>query len=91
MAPCTAMSFTQWFTRSSPTVPCRPVRNATFNFVPTPSAELTSTGLRYPASWYIAPKLPISVSTPGVNVWRANFLMEETARSASSIFTPASR
>ena len=39
----------------------------------------------------MAPKLPISVSTPGVNVPRANFLMEETARSASSILTPASR
>ena len=44
-APCTAISLTQWFTRSSPTVSWRPVRNATFSLVPTPSAELTSTGL----------------------------------------------
>src|ERR1035437_5662001 len=35
------MSFTQWFTRSSPTVPCRPVRTATFIFVPPPSARRT--------------------------------------------------
>ena len=46
-APCTRMSLTQWFTRSAPTVSCRPVMNATFSFVPTPSALDTSTGSRY--------------------------------------------
>jgi hypothetical protein len=34
---------------------------------------------------------PMSVRTPRVNVWRASFLMDETARSASSMSTPASR
>ena len=37
-APCTRMSLTQWFTRSTPTVSCRFARKATFSFVPTPSA-----------------------------------------------------
>ena len=40
------MSLTQWFTRSAPIVSCRPVMNATFSFVPTPSALDTSTGSR---------------------------------------------
>ena len=40
------MSLTQWLTRSAPTVSCRPVMNATFSFVPTPSALDTSTGSR---------------------------------------------
>ena len=45
-APCTRMSLTQWLTRSAPTVSCRPVMNATFSLVPTPSALDTSTGSR---------------------------------------------
>ena len=32
------MSLTQWFTRSCPTVSCRPASIATLSFVPTPSA-----------------------------------------------------
>ena len=44
VAPCTAMSFTQWLTRSAPTVWCRPSSNATLSLVPTPSAELTRMG-----------------------------------------------
>ena len=43
-APCTRMSLTQWLTRSTPTVSWRPVMNATFSLVPTPSALETSTG-----------------------------------------------
>ena len=45
MAPCTAISFTQWFTRSAPTVWCSPNSKATFSLVPTPSAELTRIGI----------------------------------------------
>ena len=70
------MSFTQWLTRSSPTVSCRPVRNATLSLVPTPSAELTSTGRFQPESWKPAPKVPISVRTPRVNVVRADLRMD---------------
>ena len=44
MAPCTAMSLTQWFTRSAPTVWCSPSSKAIFSLVPTPSAELTRMG-----------------------------------------------
>ncbi len=42
------MSFTQWFTRSAPTVSCRFMAKAIFNFVPTPSTLATSTGSRIP-------------------------------------------
>ena len=42
------MSLTQWFTRSSPMVEWRPVRNASLILVPTPSAEETSTGIAKP-------------------------------------------
>jgi two-component system LytT family response regulator len=59
--------------------------------VPTPSAELTNTGLRKPENWNAAPNEPRSVNTPRVNVWRASFFIDETARSASSMSTPASR
>ncbi len=45
-APCTRMSLTQWFTRSTPTVSCRFAMKATFSLVPTPSALDTSTGSR---------------------------------------------
>src|SRR5205814_2274521 len=37
------MSFTPWFTRSSPTVSWIPTRAATSTLVPTPSVERTST------------------------------------------------
>src|SRR6476620_2811211 len=63
---------------------------ASFSFVPTPSAELTRTGFLYPESSKPAPKLPIPVRTPLVIVSWASFLIRETARSASSISTPAS-
>ena len=43
-APCTAMSFTQWFTRSAPTVWCRFISKAIFSLVPTPSTLETRTG-----------------------------------------------
>ena len=46
-APCTAMSLTQWFTRSAPTVWCIFMSNATLSLVPTPSTLETSTGSRY--------------------------------------------
>ena len=75
------MSLTQWFTRSCPTVSCRPVAKATLSLVPTPSAELTSTGFFQPASWKPAPNEPMSVRTPRVKVFRARRLMCDTARS----------
>ena len=43
-APCTAMSLTQWFTRSAPMVWCRFISKAIFSLVPTPSTLETSTG-----------------------------------------------
>ena len=42
--PATRMSFTQWFTRSRPTVSCMPAAIATLSLVPTPSMLLTRTG-----------------------------------------------
>jgi hypothetical protein len=42
------MSLTQWFTRSSPTVPWRPAMKATLSLVPTPSVLATNTGFRAP-------------------------------------------
>src|SRR5579871_510783 len=84
------MSLTQWLTRSSPMVSWRPAAKATFNFVPTPSLELTSTGCFQPDNKYPPPKLPISVRTCLVKVVRACLRISETARSASSMLTPAS-
>ena len=43
-APCTAMSLTQWFTRSAPMVWCSFISKAIFSLVPTPSTLETSTG-----------------------------------------------
>ena len=62
-APCTAMSLTQWFTRSAPTVWCRFISKAIFSLVPTPSTLETSTGSRY---FFLSmanrpPKPPISL------------------------------
>ena len=53
---------------------CRPVMNATFSFVPTPSALETSTGSvqRLLSSANSPPKEPISDNTAGVNVARAS-------------------
>jgi len=44
VAPCTAISFTQWLTRFHATIWCKPSSKATFSLVPTPSAELTGWG-----------------------------------------------
>src|SRR5665213_4296164 len=71
-------------------VSCRPVANAIFSLVPTPSTELTSTGCFIFGRAKQPPKDPISVRTPFVNVPRAILRIAETARSASSISTPAS-
>jgi len=47
-APSTAMSLTQWFTRSAPMVSCRvQSAKAILSLVPTPSTDDTSTGSRY--------------------------------------------
>ena len=61
------MSLTQWFTRSAPTVSCRFMAKAIFNFVPTPSTLATSTGSRIPEKFGAnsPPKPPIFPSTSG--------------------------
>ena len=46
-APCTAMSLTQWLTRSAPTVWWMPSSKAILSLVPTPSALETRTGCLY--------------------------------------------
>src|SRR4030042_3204143 len=66
--------------------------HATLSLVPTPSMDATRTGWRY---FEISrakkpPNLPISVSTPGVNVVLTMRLMRSTASSPASILTPAS-
>ena len=65
---------------------------AIFSFVPTPSAEATSTGDCMPgnAPSNIPPKLPISESVRALKVSRASFLIRSTAAFAASIETPAS-
>src|SRR5208283_1422796 len=91
-APCTAMSLTQWFTRSAPMVWCSFISNATFSLVPTPSTLETSTGSTY-FVLSIAnkpPKPPISLSTPRVKVLWARYLIRFLVRFARSISTPAS-
>ena len=60
------------------------------SLVPTPSAELIKTGRFQPASKYPPPKLPMSVKTCRLNVPRACLRINDTARSASSMLTPAS-
>ena len=64
------MSLTQWLTRSTPIVRCASVMNATFSFVPTPSALATRMGSFAPvvSSRNSPPNEPISDSTPAVNV-----------------------
>src|SRR5437868_15441815 len=86
------MSLTQWLTRSRPTVLCVPVMKAIFNFVPTPSADATSTGwLRLGnATSNIPPKLPISERVRALKVERASGLIFAVATFALSIETPAS-
>ena len=61
---------------------------ATLSFVPTPSVEATSTWPR-PGERKSPPKLPISLSTPGVRVPETAFLMDLRPRSISSMSTPA--
>ena len=87
------MSFTQWFTRSAPTVSCRPVMNATLSLVPTPSALDTSTGSRYRSrsSWNSPPNDPMSESTPAVNVAFASDLIRRTVSLPAAMSTPESR
>jgi hypothetical protein len=65
---------------------------ATFSFVPTPSAEATSTGSAMPgnAPSNIPPNVPISESVRALNVPRASRLIFSTAAFAASIDTPAS-
>jgi hypothetical protein len=64
-------------------------RNATFNLVPTPSAELMSTGFFQPEAVAGAEAADIGQHMAGEGIAR-RFLTEETARSASSMLTPAS-
>src|SRR3984957_9907502 len=91
-APCTAMSLTQWLTRSAPTVECRPISNAILSLVPTPSTLDTSTGSMYLVLSMAnrPPKPPISLSTPRVKVLCAKYLMRCFVRFARLISTPAS-
>ena len=65
--------------------------NATFSFVPTPSALETSTGSVHPpdAIENSPPNEPISDSTPGVNVPRAIDLIRRTVSLPASMSTPA--
>jgi hypothetical protein len=68
------------------------VANAALSFVPTPSADATSTGsARFGnAPSNMPPKLPISESVRWLNVVRASSLIRSVARVAASISTPAS-
>ncbi len=86
------MSFTQWFTRSCPTVPWTPAAIATFSFVPTPSAEATRSGSDIPvkSGRNSPPKPPTSPTMPFVNVERIAFFARATAAIFASISTPAS-
>ncbi len=62
---------------------------ASFSFVPTPSADATSTGaVASGGTWKRPPKLPISESTPVVNVPRASDLMRRTVSLPASMSTP---
>jgi hypothetical protein len=65
---------------------------ATRNFVPTPSAEETSTGSRIlpKSARNMPPNEPISVRTFGLKVERASRLMRSFASFAASISTPES-
>ncbi len=82
---------TQWLTRSSPTVPCRPLAKATFSLVPTPSVDATSTGSRTPrGTRYSPPNEPSSERVSGVAVERTSAATPFIARCAASMSTPAS-
>ena len=86
------MSLTQWFTRSWPTVSCRPASIATLSFVPTPSALETSTGLGTSVGTRnMPPKPPNSPRVPAVSVDTTCALMRAFASSAASMSTPAVR
>src|ERR1035438_9114234 len=65
-APCTAMSLTQWLTRSAPTVECKSISNAIFSLVPTPSTLDTNTGPVYLvlSTQNSPPNPPVSLRTP---------------------------
>ena len=65
---------------------------AILSFVPTPSAEATSTGALMPgkAPSNIPPKVPISESVRALKVARASRLIRSTDALAASIETPAS-
>src|SRR5579862_1862942 len=91
-APCTAMSLTQWFTRSPPTVECRSISKAIFSLVPTPSTLETRTGSAYfvLSTANSPPNPPISLRTPRVNVLCARYLMRCLVRLARLMSTPAS-
>ena len=71
---------------------CMFIWNATFNFVPTPSALETSTGFLYRAvsSLNRPPNPPISLSTCLLKVRWARYLMRCLVRSPLEMSTPAS-
>ena len=84
------MSLTQWFTRSWPTVSCRPASMATLSFVPTPSALATSTGLGHVGGMRnMPPNPPNAPRAPAVSVDSTSALMRRFASSAASMSTPA--
>ena len=85
------MSFTQWFTRSCPTVRWTPAAIATLTFVPTPSVEATRSGSDIPvkSGRNRPPKPPTSPTTPFVNVERIASFARATAPIFASMSTPA--
>ena len=76
------MSFTQWLTRSAPTVSWRFIANAIFSFVPTPSTLATSTGSRIPEKFGAKspPKPPIFPRTSGPWVSRTRAWMRSLTK-----------
>src|SRR5262249_12559934 len=86
------MSLMHIATQSIPMVSCRPVANAIFNLVPTPSVPATSTGeriLETPFRPISAPKPPIASRTSGPRVGRATLRKSGINLSLRSMSTPA--
>jgi len=78
-------------TKSMPTVACLPASTAIFNFVPTPSAEETSTGSRnlsLPMRKRL-PKPPMSAMTSGRKERLTSVFIFPLKTDALSISTPA--
>ena len=90
-APCTRMSFTQWFTMSWPTVSCFFIITATLSLVPTPSVDDTRI-VSFELPWgrrQRPPNEPIPPTTLTVFVLPTIVLMALRASILLSMFTPA--